>query len=103
MRTAVVESPENEQGLAWSFLDTFVVEHRCAPEMDTVVRDMASAVISAPRFPEDVGPKQLPGRLVARWVQDPLGQQNLICIWVPRTEGESSPRTSILIPGQLSN
>jgi len=46
--TAVVDTPENEQGLAWWFLDTLVVEHRCAPEMDTVVLEMTLPVGSAP-------------------------------------------------------
>ena len=48
MTTAVVDSPDNEQGLAWWFLDTLVVEHRCAPEMDTVVLEMTLPVGSAP-------------------------------------------------------
>jgi mannose-6-phosphate isomerase-like protein (cupin superfamily) len=46
--TAVVDSPHNEQALAWWFLDTLVVEHRCAPEMDTVVLEMTLPVGSAP-------------------------------------------------------
>jgi mannose-6-phosphate isomerase-like protein (cupin superfamily) len=46
--TAVVDSPENEQAQAWWFLDTLVVEHRCAPEMDTVVLEMTLPVGSAP-------------------------------------------------------
>jgi len=48
MTTAVVDSPENEKGLAWWFLDTLVVEHRCAPEMGTVVLEMTLPVGSAP-------------------------------------------------------
>ena len=48
MTTAVVDSPENEEMLAWWFLDTLVVEHRCAPEMDTVVLEMTLPVGSAP-------------------------------------------------------
>ncbi len=48
MTTAVVDSPENEQAQAWWFLDTLVVEHRCAPEMDTVVLEMTLPVGSAP-------------------------------------------------------
>ena len=48
MTTAVVDSPENEQAQAWWFLDTLVVEHRCAPEMDTVVFEMTLPVGSAP-------------------------------------------------------
>jgi len=46
--TAVVDSHENEQAQAWWFLDTLVVEHRCAPEMDTVVLEMTLPVGSAP-------------------------------------------------------
>jgi mannose-6-phosphate isomerase-like protein (cupin superfamily) len=46
--TAVVDSPENEQTQAWWFLDTLVVEHRCAPGMDTVVLEMILPVGSAP-------------------------------------------------------
>jgi mannose-6-phosphate isomerase-like protein (cupin superfamily) len=46
--TAVVDSPENEQSLAWWFLDTLVVEHRCAAEMKTVVLEMTLPVGSAP-------------------------------------------------------
>lgn len=48
MTTAVVDSPENEHGPAWWFLDTLVVEHRCAPEMDTVVLEMTLPVGAAP-------------------------------------------------------
>jgi mannose-6-phosphate isomerase-like protein (cupin superfamily) len=46
--TAVVDSPENEQGPAWWFLDTLVVEHRCAPEMKTVVLEMTLPVGASP-------------------------------------------------------
>jgi mannose-6-phosphate isomerase-like protein (cupin superfamily) len=46
--TAVVDSPESGQAPAWWFLDTLVVEHRCAPHMDTVVLEMTSPVGSAP-------------------------------------------------------
>ena len=48
MTTAVVDSPESELGQAWWFLDTLVVEHRCAPEMGTVVLEMTLPVGSAP-------------------------------------------------------
>ena len=48
MTTAVVDSPENDHVLAWWFLDTLVVEHRCAPEMDTVVLEMTLPVGSSP-------------------------------------------------------
>ncbi len=48
MTKAVVDSPENQHGPAWWFLDTLVVEHRCAPGMDTVVLEMTLPVGSAP-------------------------------------------------------
>ncbi len=48
MRTAVVDSPENKEALAWWFLDTLVVEHRCAPDMNTVVLEMTLPVGAAP-------------------------------------------------------
>jgi mannose-6-phosphate isomerase-like protein (cupin superfamily) len=46
--TAVVDSPESEQSPAWWFLDTLVIEHRSAPEMDTVVLEMTLPVGSSP-------------------------------------------------------
>ena len=46
--TAVIDSPENEQGRAWWFLDTLVVEHRSAPEMTTVVLEMTLPAGSSP-------------------------------------------------------
>ncbi len=46
--TAIVDSPENEEGMAWWFLDTLVVEHRAAPDMDTVVFEMTLPVGSSP-------------------------------------------------------
>ena len=48
MSTAVVDSPENEQAKAWWFLDTLVIEHRCAPGMETVVLEMTLPVGSTP-------------------------------------------------------
>jgi mannose-6-phosphate isomerase-like protein (cupin superfamily) len=45
---AVVDSPENDEAQAWWFLDTLVVEHRCAPEMNTVVLEMTLPIGSAP-------------------------------------------------------
>lgn len=48
MVTAVVDSPQNEQSLAWWFLDTLVVEHRCAAGMSTVVLEMTLPVGAAP-------------------------------------------------------
>jgi mannose-6-phosphate isomerase-like protein (cupin superfamily) len=48
MTAAIVEPPECEQAQAWWFLDTLVVEHRCAPEMNTIVLEMTLPVGSAP-------------------------------------------------------
>ena len=48
MTRAVVDSPDNERAQAWWFLDTLVVEHRCAPGMDAVVLEMTLPVGSAP-------------------------------------------------------
>lgn len=48
MTAAVVDSPGNEQAQAWWFLDTLVVEHRCAPGMGTVVMEMTLPVGAAP-------------------------------------------------------
>jgi mannose-6-phosphate isomerase-like protein (cupin superfamily) len=47
MSAAVVDSPQNEQAQAWWFLDTLVVEHRCAPGMETVVLEMTLPVGSS--------------------------------------------------------
>ena len=48
MIRAVVDSPQNEHTLAWLFLDLLVIEHRCAPGMDTVVLEMTLPVGSSP-------------------------------------------------------
>ncbi len=48
MTTAIVDSPDNADAQAWWFLDTLVVEHRCASEMETVVLEMTLPVGSAP-------------------------------------------------------
>lgn len=40
MTAAIVDSPGNEQATAWWFLDTLVIEHRCAPTMEAVVLEM---------------------------------------------------------------
>jgi mannose-6-phosphate isomerase-like protein (cupin superfamily) len=48
VRTAGVDSSESTQGLMWWFLDTLVVEHRCAPQMNTVVLEMTLPVGAAP-------------------------------------------------------
>ena len=47
MNTATVDDPGNEQAKAWWFLDTLVVEHRCAPDMETVVLEMTMPVGSS--------------------------------------------------------
>jgi quercetin dioxygenase-like cupin family protein len=47
MSAAVVDSPLNEHAQAWWFLDTLVVEHRCAPGMETVVLEMTLPVGSS--------------------------------------------------------
>jgi len=47
MNTAIVDRPENEQAQAWWFLDLLVVEHRCAPGMETVVLEMTLPVGSS--------------------------------------------------------
>ncbi|MGH9092294.1 MAG: cupin domain-containing protein [Acidimicrobiales bacterium] len=48
MTAAVVDSPQDEEALAWWFLDTLVVEHRCAPGMETVVLEMTLPAGAAP-------------------------------------------------------
>jgi mannose-6-phosphate isomerase-like protein (cupin superfamily) len=48
MGAAVIDGPDNEQAQAWWFLDTLVVEHRCAPDMETIVLEMTLPVGSAP-------------------------------------------------------
>lgn len=47
MNTAVVDSPDNDETQAWWFLDLLVVEHRCAPGMNTVVLEMTLPVGSS--------------------------------------------------------
>jgi mannose-6-phosphate isomerase-like protein (cupin superfamily) len=47
MNTAIVDRPQNEQALAWWFLDLLVIEHRCAPGMQTVVLEMTLPVGSS--------------------------------------------------------
>jgi quercetin dioxygenase-like cupin family protein len=48
MSAAVIDTPSGEQAQAWWFLDTLVVEHRCAPGMETVVLEMTLPIGSAP-------------------------------------------------------
>ena len=99
MATAVVDSPENEQAQAWSLVDTLVVEHRGAAEMDTAGLERTVPVGSAHARREDVRPQSRPGRLEARWVPDPRRQQSLICVWVPLTEAEASASSLHLYSG----
>ncbi len=47
MNTAIVDGPENKQAPAWWFLDLLVLEHRCAPGMNTVVLEMTLPVGSS--------------------------------------------------------
>ena len=47
MTKAVVDSPETKKSQAWWFLDTLVVEHRCAPDMNTIVLEMTLPVGSS--------------------------------------------------------
>jgi mannose-6-phosphate isomerase-like protein (cupin superfamily) len=47
MNAAVVDGPQNEQAQAWWFLDLLVVEHRCAPDMNTIVLEMTLPVGSS--------------------------------------------------------
>jgi mannose-6-phosphate isomerase-like protein (cupin superfamily) len=48
MTTAIVDSPDDPDARAWWFLDTLVVEHRGASDMETVVLEMTLPVGSAP-------------------------------------------------------
>jgi mannose-6-phosphate isomerase-like protein (cupin superfamily) len=48
MNAAVIDSPQNEQAQAWRSLDLLVVEHRCAPGMETIVLEMTLPVGSWP-------------------------------------------------------
>ena len=84
MTTAVLDSKEHEQRLAWWILDALVAEHRCAPAIDTVVFETTSPVGSTHPLYEGVRPRQRARRLECRWVPDPRGEQCRICIWVPR-------------------
>ena len=47
MEAAVIDSPRNEGARAWWFLGNLVVEHRCAPGMETVVLEMTLPVGSS--------------------------------------------------------
>lgn len=90
MTTALVATPENDQMFASWSLDAIVVGHGVAPEMDTVAHEMTLPVRPAHLLHMDVLPKGRPGSLVARWVPDPLGEQGLVCLWVPQTGTEAS-------------
>jgi mannose-6-phosphate isomerase-like protein (cupin superfamily) len=47
MTAAIVDDPRNEHAPAWWFLDLLVIEHRCAPGMQTVVLEMTLPVGSS--------------------------------------------------------
>ena len=47
MSAVVTDSPDSEQTQAWWFLDLLVVEHRCAPNMKTIVLEMTLPVGSS--------------------------------------------------------
>jgi mannose-6-phosphate isomerase-like protein (cupin superfamily) len=47
MSAVVIDGPDSEQTQAWWFLDLLVVEHRCAPDMKTVVLEMTLPVGSS--------------------------------------------------------
>jgi mannose-6-phosphate isomerase-like protein (cupin superfamily) len=48
VNAAVIDSPQNERAQTWWFLDLLVVEHRCAPDMETIVLEMTLPVGSSP-------------------------------------------------------
>ena len=48
MSTVVVDSSSSDHAPAWWFLDTLVIEHPCAPGMETVILEMTLPVGSAP-------------------------------------------------------
>src|SRR4051812_2496902 len=48
MNDAVVDGPKNEHAEAWWFLDTLVVEHRRAGDMQSIVLEMTLPVGHAP-------------------------------------------------------
>ena len=47
MTAAVIDDPRSDVTPAWWFLDLLVVEHRCAPGMDTIVLEMTLPVGSS--------------------------------------------------------
>ena len=47
MSAAVIDAPNSEHAPAWWFLDVLVVEHRCAPGMETIVMEMTLPVGSS--------------------------------------------------------
>ena len=89
MTTAVVESPGNDRVLASLSLDTIVVGHGSAPEVDTAVLEMDVAIRSASPLHGGDQSEGRPGSLVARWVPDPRAGSGLICTWVPRSGTET--------------
>ena len=91
MTTSVVDSPENGPGASSWFVDTLLVETRCASQMGPVGVAAILTADSAPGRHEDIRPKGRPRRVTAGWVPDPRGEQGLICVWVARTRAESAP------------
>ena len=47
MSAAVVDGPHSEEAQAWWFVDLLVVEHRSAPDMNTIVLEMTLPVGSS--------------------------------------------------------
>jgi mannose-6-phosphate isomerase-like protein (cupin superfamily) len=47
MSAAVIDDPRSDLTQAWWFLDLLVVEHRCAPGMETIVLEMTLPVGSS--------------------------------------------------------
>ena len=96
MTTAVVDSPKSEQAQAWWFLDTLVVEHRCAPGMDTVVLEMTLPVGAAPplHVHDDLDDTWyiLDGEMVVRCGDDELRRRS-------RSLGLHAPRRAAHVPG----
>jgi mannose-6-phosphate isomerase-like protein (cupin superfamily) len=46
--SAVIDTPQNDETTAWWFLDLLAVEHRCAPDMDTVVLEATLPLGASP-------------------------------------------------------
>ncbi len=128
MTTAVVDSPDSKQAQAWWFLDTLVVEHRCASEMNVVVLEMTLPAGSAPplHVHDDLDDTWyiLEGQMVVRcggeelvvgaghWVSMPRGVPHTFRVVGEARRGSSSSTTtpasvtsfapSALRPGHVS-